>query len=176
MRGIELRKETYLNMMKLSKNRNTHRITLTGWRWWQCKHWAEFSAKFGAKFRNSDVMLTAVPIHWLLSQFTLSCSIRRLYFWWFPLPRRWLFWISQKPNPIIVYHHVLATRKQHNLPNAELCEDRFAKTDASSQIQTHTQFVLLLVLLVYIVYYNSFNKIHYLNKTLYTLKLYRKNV
>ena len=83
MRGIELRKETYLNMMKLSKTRNTHRITLTGWRWWQCKHWAEFSAKFGAKFRNSDVMLTAVPIQWLLSQFTISCSIRRLYFWWF---------------------------------------------------------------------------------------------
>jgi len=83
MRGIELRKETYLNMMKLYKNRNNHRITLTGWRWWQCKHWEEFSAKFGAKFRNGDVMMTAVPIHWLLSQFTLSCSIRRLYFWWF---------------------------------------------------------------------------------------------
>ena len=80
MRGIELRKETYLNMMKLYKNRNNHRITLTGWRWWQCKHWEEFSAKFGAKFRNGDVMMTAVPIHWP-SQFTLSCSIRRLYFW-----------------------------------------------------------------------------------------------
>ena len=72
-----------LNMMKLYKNRNNHRITLTAWRWWQRKHWEEFSAKFGAKFRNGDVMMTAVPIHWLLSQFTLSCSIRRLYFWWF---------------------------------------------------------------------------------------------
>jgi len=68
-------------MMKLSENRNTHRITLTGWRWWQCKHWAEFSAKFGAKFRSCNFMLTTVPIHWLLSH--LSCSIRRLYFWCF---------------------------------------------------------------------------------------------
>jgi len=68
MRGIELRKETCLSMMKLYKDGNNHRITLAGWRWWQCKHWEEFSAGFGAKFRNGGVMVATVPVHWLLSR------------------------------------------------------------------------------------------------------------
>ena len=38
---------------------------------------------------------------------------------------------------------MLAIRKHHNLYNAVLCEDRFAKTDALyAHTQTHTQFVV----------------------------------
>ena len=58
----ELRKETYQNKTKLSKNRNIHRITLTEWRWRQCKHWAEF----GANSHNDDRCPNSLTFHWTL--------------------------------------------------------------------------------------------------------------
>ena len=76
------------NILKL-KNSPDH-ITLTEWRWWQCRDWAELSARFGAKFHNADVMVTNAPFDfciflWFRRHAKATPLMFKLYHWTFDL-------------------------------------------------------------------------------------------